>query len=263
MDSKQYGPWAVIAGGSEGVGSSFAEKLATSGINLVLVARRAEPLEEVAHSVQAKSGVDVRTLPLDLTASDMLDRLRRVTDDLEVGTLIYNAGVARMHKPFLDDAVENALNVAALNVTGQLLLTHHFGIGMRARRRGGILLVGSVAGVAGSTNVAAYSGSKAFSHCFAEALWYELRPHNVHVLGLIIGLTRTPTMLRTVGDLSGYPHAIAEPETVAQEGLDHLADGPIHVVSAIDARVHALRTARRAEAVEMMSAATNNLNAQR
>jgi short-subunit dehydrogenase len=52
MFAEQYGPWVVIAGGSEGVGASFARKLAAQGLNLVLLARKPEPLEEVARQIR-------------------------------------------------------------------------------------------------------------------------------------------------------------------------------------------------------------------
>ena len=87
----RYGPWAVIAGGSEGVGASFARQLAEHGINLVLVARKPDPLEETATAVRGR-GVEVRTLSLDLLDADMLARVREVTDDVEVGLLVFNAG---------------------------------------------------------------------------------------------------------------------------------------------------------------------------
>ena len=69
IDKNVYGPWAVIAGGSEGVGASFARQLAEAGLNLVLIARKPEPLEEVAAQVRAH-GVEVRTLQQDLLAPD-------------------------------------------------------------------------------------------------------------------------------------------------------------------------------------------------
>ncbi|MDV3208324.1 MAG: SDR family NAD(P)-dependent oxidoreductase, partial [Rhodococcus ruber] len=76
IDVKQYGPWAVIAGGSEGVGSAFADELSKAGLNLVLIARKPGPLEETAEKVRG-NGVEVRTLALDLLADDAVEQLRR------------------------------------------------------------------------------------------------------------------------------------------------------------------------------------------
>ena len=91
IDKDVYGPWAVVAGGSEGVGAAFAHQLADAGLNLVLVARKPGPLAETAEQVRAK-GVEVRTLELDLTDPGALKAVRAATDDVEVGLLIFNAG---------------------------------------------------------------------------------------------------------------------------------------------------------------------------
>lgn len=82
IDVKSYGPWAIIAGASEGIGVSFAHRLAEAEINLVLIARQRNLLEQVARDVSAESSVQVRVLPLDLTRPDVLDRVREVTDDV-------------------------------------------------------------------------------------------------------------------------------------------------------------------------------------
>ena len=73
--SDQYGPYALIAGASEGIGAAFARQLAERGVNLVLVARRAEPLEALADEIRASAGVDVRVAPIDLTSPDVDERL--------------------------------------------------------------------------------------------------------------------------------------------------------------------------------------------
>ena len=81
VDAGKYGPRAVIAGGSEGIGRCIALDLAKDGINCVLTARKPGPLEEAAAEVRAATGVEVRTLALDLTAPDMLGKVRAATDD--------------------------------------------------------------------------------------------------------------------------------------------------------------------------------------
>jgi short-subunit dehydrogenase len=88
-----YGPWAVIAGGSEGVGAEFARQLAAAGLNLVLLARKPGPLEVTAESCRGH-GVEVRTIAVDLVDPDGADRLFQATADIEIGLLIYNAGAS-------------------------------------------------------------------------------------------------------------------------------------------------------------------------
>jgi short-subunit dehydrogenase len=232
ITAKQYGPWALIAGGSEGVAASFAHKLAGVGISLVLVARRSEALERLSQEVRARRAVEVRTLSLDLKQSDMLERIREVTDEIEVGLLIFNAGdTGRMMGPFLDRALEDVLASVRVTAIGQTTLAHHFGSQMAARGRGGIILVGSLSGNAGAPNVATYCAAKAYSQILAEALWCELKPRGIDVLSLALGLTDTPARTRSgvsLADIPGMP--VLSADDVAQQALDNLADGgPVHV----------------------------------
>lgn len=227
-DKSVYGPWAVIAGGSEGVGASFAHQLADSGINVVLVARKPDPLEKTAEEVRAR-GAEARTVCLDLLDPTALDTLRRVTDELEVGLLVFNAGANSYGHEFVTGDLDRVQGVIDLNITAQLALTHHYGARMKERGRGGILLVGSLAGYMGQAHIGVYSGVKAFSRVFAEGLWLELAPHGVHVLELVLGVTRTPAMERAGLNMDLPGLNVAEPDTVAREGLDHLAEGPVRV----------------------------------
>ncbi len=124
MFGKQYGPWAVIAGGSEGVGAAFARKVAAHGINLFLLARKADPLVELSKEIAQRSRVEVRAAPLDLTRGDMLDQVKALTSGLEVGLLIYNAGLEGGHGLFVDRPLEAALQIVRLNVLGPMALCH-------------------------------------------------------------------------------------------------------------------------------------------
>ena len=228
IDTNHYGPWAVIAGGSEGVGSAFADSLARAGINLVLIARKSGPLEETANKVRAH-GVQVRTLSLDLLLPDAVAQIRQVTDDLEIGLLIFNAGANSYGHEFVTSELDKVQGVIDLNITRQLELAQHFGAKMKERGRGGIMLLGSLAGYLGSEQQSIYGAAKAFSRVFAEGLWLELKPFGVHVVELVLGVTRTPAMERAGlrFDIPGLN--VAEAEDVAREGLEHLADGPVWI----------------------------------
>jgi len=228
IDTNHYGPWAVIAGGSEGVGSAFADSLAQAGINVVLIARKSDPLEETANKVRAH-GVQVRTLSLDLLLPDAVAQIRQVTDDLEIGLLIFNAGANSYGHEFVTSELDKVQGVIDLNITRQLELAQHFGAKMKERGRGGIMLLGSLAGYLGSEQQSIYGAAKAFSRVFAEGLWLELKPFGVHVVELVLGVTRTPAMERAGlrFDIPGLN--VAEAEDVAREGLAHLADGPVWI----------------------------------
>lgn len=227
-DLNRYGPWAVIAGGSEGVGAAFARQLAQAGINLVLIARKPEPLAETAQACSAL-GAEVRTLALDLTKRQSIDEIIGATEDLDVGLFIYNAGANSYGSTFLDGDLAGFQTVLDLNVNSQLALVHHYGRKMRDAGRGGILLVGSMSGYLGQYQQSIYGGVKAFGRIFAESLWLELADSGVDVLELVLGVTRTPAMQRAGlnFDLPGI--SVSEPEDVAREGLEHLADGPVWI----------------------------------
>ena len=218
----------MIAGGSEGVGAEFARQLAAEGFNLVLLARKPQPLEQTAATCR-DHGVQVRTLAIDLTEPGAVDRITAATADVEVGLLIYNAGANTCSERFLDADLADLARVIELNVNTPLKLIQHYGRAMRDRRRGGILLVGSMAGYLGSIRHTVYGGVKAFGRIFAEGLWLELREHNVDVLELVLGVTRTPAMQRVGLNFDVPGMRVAEPAEVAREGLTHLGDGPVLV----------------------------------
>lgn len=223
---ERYGPWAVVAGGSEGVGRAFATQLADAGFNVLLVARKPEPLEETA-ALCRERGVDVRTLSVDLTTAESVEQVAAAVADVEVGLLVYNAGANTHSEDFLDGDLGEFRKVVDLNITTPLALVQLLGRPMRDRGRGGIVLLGSRASSVGSVKHSVYGGVKAFGQIFAESLWIELRDSGVDVLQLVLGLTRTPAMER-VGlsfDVPGLP--AADPEDVARDGLAHLADGPV------------------------------------
>ncbi len=248
MNLEKYGPWALIIGGSEGVGASFARKLAASGFKLVLVARKLPPLQELSAELRG-GGAEVRFASVDLSRADALERVRAVTDDIDIGLLVYVAGANNTRGRFveLDPAVYRS--VIAVTVSGQAEFAHHYGASMCRHGRGGIILSGSLSSYMGSPSLAAYTGAKAFSRVFTEALWAECAPLGVDVLHLNIGFTATPAMARLGYDLA----AATPPEAVAQEGLDHLADGPVWIAggepnwerarqrSVVDGRAQAIR----------------------
>lgn len=236
-DISRYGPWAVIAGGSEGVGAEFAKQLAAEGFDLVLIARKPAPLHDTARRCR-ELGAEVREVAVDLLDGRAISAILAETADLDVGLLIYNAGANTCSQPFLDADLADFSRVIALNVTRMLQLVQHYARPMRERGRGGILLVGSMAATHGSMRQSVYSGVKAFSRLFAESLWLELREFGVDVLELVLGVTRTPAMARLGLNFDVPGLRISEPVDVAREGLDHLSDGPVFIAGGNAEAVH-------------------------
>lgn len=224
----KYGPWALITGASEGTGSAFARRLAGEGLNCILVARREGPLQGLAEEIRAK-GVECVTASVDLSALDATDRIVAAVDGREVGLLINNAGADTNDSPFLDREIGNWEQLVNINVVSTMRNCHHFGRLMRARGRGGMILVGSGACYGGIGGIAVYTGAKAFDLCFGEALWVEMQPHGVDVLNLILSKTDTPSYRGNLARAGQpLPTDWASPDDVAVVGLDRLPHGPIH-----------------------------------
>jgi len=224
--TSKYGPWGIVAGGSDGVGAAFARAMASRGMNVVLVARRVPVLEASADEIRARHGVEVRTVALDLSAPGAVSELARATFDLEVGLFVYNAGGDDRSAAFLDKDLGSHLELIRRNCVSVLEAAYRFGAPMVARGRGAVVLVTSGAAWAGGATLAAYGATKAFDLILAESLWAEWRTSGVDVLGLVLGATDTPSLRRVLDAKGGSYGDLADPGEVAEEALDHLTDGP-------------------------------------
>jgi short-subunit dehydrogenase len=254
----RYGPWAVVAGASEGLGAEFARQLAAAGLHVVPVARRQALLDELAAELEARHGVEVRPVSLDLSRSDAASVLREKTQDLDVGLVVYNAALSPIG-PFLEQDLDEKLRVLDVNCRTPLALAHEFGRVMLARGRGGLLLVGSLSGLQGSALVATYAASKAFDLVLGEGLWEELRRDGIDVLTFCAGATRTPNYEASrPRKVSRLAPSVMEPAAVVAEALERLGKTP----SAVAGRGNRLasffmhRVLSRRVAVEIMGRAT-------
>jgi uncharacterized protein len=218
--SERYGPWAVVAGASDGIGASVARLLGDRGVNVVLVARRGAVLEEVAATMQSET----RTLVLDLSQPQAATELADATADLHVGMFVYNAGADPNASQFLEKPVEVWNEMVVRNCTTVVGTTHHFAQLMRQRGQGGIVLVTSGAAWAGGSHLAVYGASKAFDLVLAESLWAELSPSGVDVLGMVLGATDTPAFRKILN--GRHLDGLADPDDVARDMLDNVASGP-------------------------------------
>lgn len=233
---ESYGPWAVVAGASEGVGATFTAAVAQEGVNVVLLSRRQGVLDEVAAVIRAESGVEARAVAVDLSAPSAMETVADATSDVDVGLLTYCAGADPNYQPFLANPVEVATAMVHRNCTVPVQMCHHFAGPMAARRRGGIIVLSSGAAFVGAPNMVIYGGSKAFDVVFTEALWAELHPQGVDVLSLVLGETDTPALrrIRVERGFADDPNAplpgVATVDQVVEDALAHLAHGPSWIV---------------------------------
>ena len=244
-----------MAGGSDGTGAAFSRELARRGVNVVIVARRAPLLEELAGELRSEYGVDARGVVCDLSDPDAIESLRAGTDDLEVGLLVYNAGADPRMTQYLDTSLDDLRAMVHRNASTVVDAAHHFGAGMVAHGRGGVIIVTSGAAWAGASYLAIYGATKAFDLILAEALWAEWRDRGVDVLSLVLGQTDTPSYRRLL-EQNGreLPSQAADPDAVVTEALEHLRDGPTWIVGMPDSGgASPFGAMPRRDAVTMMS----------
>lgn len=253
----RYGPWAVVVGGSEGIGAAYAEELARRGVHLVLLALDTPALDETATSLRDRYGVDVRTLAMDLAEPSLLDRVRPVVEGLDVGLLVYNAAASPIGE-VLDVPSDTLQAVVDVNVRGPLLLVRELGPRLVDRGRGGIVLMSSLAATQGSAMVATYAASKAFNRVLAEGLWEELGRHGVDVLAVTPGTTDTPGFRASRPRGGPRPMSAAQ---VAREALDALGDRPVHAPGWANRLVGQImrRALPRGLAIRLMSRETRRM----
>jgi short-subunit dehydrogenase len=188
---RQYGPWALVAGASMGIGRAFSHEAARRGLNVVMLARGEELLREIAAEVSEEHDVETRAVPADLTDPHIGTALADATDGLEIGLFVYNATIA-MHGRFLDVALDDQLASVAVNCVTPITLCNVFGKPMVERGRGGIVLVSSLGATAGAINFGSYNAGKAFEWMLGETLWSELRDQGVDVTTIMVGATDSP-----------------------------------------------------------------------
>jgi uncharacterized protein len=248
----RYGPWAVIAGASEGIGEVLAHRLAGAGIDLVLIARSEARLRAVAADVQARHGRNVRVLPLDLTDPGAHLAVAESCRDLEVGLLVYAVGSVNRQLDFTDDPYEASLHQVELNCIAPVSLVRALSPAMLARGRGGIVVLASLAALAGAAQVAVYSAVKAFQVNFGEGLWAEMSPRGVDVCTAVLGQTWTPALERQ--GMRYDPETDMLAEDAADEIIANIANGPTYVVGARNQAIAARVWPDRRSLVQMIGA---------
>lgn len=254
---ERYGPWAVVAGASEGLGAAFADALAARSMNLVLLARRGDVLGTLAAELRERRGIEVRTLVTDLADAGFPEALARETAGLDVGVAIYNAAYSFV-APLLDRPLEDALRVVDVNVRGPLRFVHTLVPAMITRGRGALVLMASLAGFQGSPRLSVYAASKAFNIVLGESLWAELGPKGVDVVVSCAGAIRTPGYARLLEKEAPGTLDAAE---VAERTLASLGHGPGVVPGGVNklATFFMRRLATRRGAIGIMGKSVSGL----
>ncbi len=255
---EKYGQYALVAGGSDGLGFAFAEAIARRGLNLVLIARQEDRLKATAAQLKETYEIDVISIAADMADYENVKK-KISTLKVSIGLLVYNAAFAPIG--LFENMSEDRLALAAaVNVKAPLLLTKLLSASMIQQKRGGIVLMSSLAGAQGSPFLAAYAATKSFNTILAEGLWKELKPHGIDVLACCAGAILTP----------GYQQAkkakpapgTLQAKQVAEQTLNALGKGPIVVPGVINkvGRFILTRLLSRKAAINMISRNTGGLS---
>ncbi|XP_057766999.1 very-long-chain 3-oxoacyl-CoA reductase 1-like [Salvia miltiorrhiza] len=184
---KKYGSWAVITGPTDGIGKSFAFQLSRKGLNLVLVGRSPNKLEEVSGAIKSKSGsTQIKTVVVDFSGDldDGVARIKEAIEGLDVGLLINNVGVSYPYARFFHEVDEKLLNdLIRVNVLGTTKVTQAVLPGMVERKKGAIVNIGSGAAIVIPSDplYSVYAATKAYIDQFSRCLYVEYKKSGIDV----------------------------------------------------------------------------------
>ena len=213
---------ALVTGASAGIGTAFARHLAAEKYDLILVARRADRLEELATELRRKHGVLAEVIAADLSdpasPAAIVDRADELGMPIDV--LVNNAGLSSSTK-FSDTPWESVAAELQLMVIAVTELTHRVIPDMKARRWGRIVNLSSLAAVSPPGEGLLYTGIKTYVLNMSQSLDMELKPHGIHVTALCPGFTHSEfhDVMGTRDAADRLPGFMwQEPEDVVREG---------------------------------------------
>lgn len=231
-------PLAIVTGASSGIGRELAKLCAGDGYDLVIAADQG-PLEEVAEELRGL-GANVSVVKTDLATADGVDALSSYVGGRPVEALLANAGHG-LGRAFFDQDFAEIRHVIDTNITGTIDLVQRVGSGMLGRRRGRILITGSIAGLMPGSFQAVYNATKAFIDSFAYALRDEIKDSGVSVTVLMPGATDTQFFERAdmMDTKVGTDPEKADPADVAKVGFEAMKKGESDVVAGFKNKVQA------------------------
>lgn len=220
----RYGPVALVTGASSGIGTGFTEELAARGLDLVLAARRVDRLKDLKTRLEAEHGIAVQVLECDLADLQAPARLVEACAGYDIGLVVSNAGFGTKGRFEQIDAALMA-EMLTVNCHAQMQIAHGFLPWLKARSRGGLLMVSSVEGLMGGPFSTAYAATKALVVALGEGLWGELQGTGVDVLTLTPGATESEAAAKQGFDPAKMTNVQPARECAAL-ALDNLANGP-------------------------------------
>ncbi|GFM81703.1 SDR family oxidoreductase [Pseudomonas cichorii] len=255
----------LITGASSGIGATYAERFASRGHNLVLVARDKGRLDTLAARLRKEHDVAVDVLQADLTrADDLVSVETRLRDDAQIGILINNAGIAQSGG-FLDQTSEDVTRMVGLNTVALVRLANAIAPRLVQAGEGSIVNIGSVVGLAPEFGMSVYGATKAFVLFLSQGLNVELAPKGIYIQAVLPAATRTEIWERAGIDINTLSEVMDVGELVdaALVGFDKrelVTIPPLHDAARWDAldaaRQGLLSDIRQAHAAERYQTAS-------
>lgn len=184
---QSYGSWALITGSTDGIGKAFAFQLAQKGLNLILVARNLNKLQQVTDEIQAQNpNTKVKIIVVDFSGdvTEGIQKMEKAIEGLDIGVLINNVGVTYPGAMFFHEVDENIWkNVVKINLKGTTLVTMVVLPGMIRRRKGAIVNMGSGASIVVPSHplYSIYAATKAYIDQLSRCLYVEYNQYGIDV----------------------------------------------------------------------------------
>jgi len=223
--------YAIITGASSGIGLELASIMAEKGHHLILVARREDRLLALKTKLESQFNIKVMIVVMDLSIPNQAKILYQycIDQNLTVNCLVNNAGYGD-YGLFDICKLETYQNMLQLNIMALTDLTALFLEGMKKRKSGRILNVGSIAAFQPIPNFSVYAASKAYVMQFTEALNYELRGSGVTVTLLSPGVTETGFVARAnMQNAANAKGKLMDAYSVALQGYQAMMQGKLNV----------------------------------
>jgi short-subunit dehydrogenase len=233
--------YALITGGTSGIGYELARLFAQDGYNLIIVARNKNRLSEVTARLKQEFSVEITPLAKDLfnpyAAEEIHDKTKEM--GINVNVLVNDAGQGEWG-PFVETDIERDLEIIQLNISSLVSLTKYYLQDMVSRGEGKILMVGSEAGTTPIPLLAVYAATKSFVLSFSAALVNELKDKNITITALLPGATDTDFFHKgKIEDTVNYREKeLQDPAEVAKDGYEALQKGESKIISGGKTKMH-------------------------
>ena len=232
--------YALITGGTSGIGYELAKLFAKDGYNLVIAARDENELENTSAELERNFGIDVVTFSKNLfdpeNAFDLYNEI--ILKGIQIDVLVNDAGQGH-YGEFVDTDIHRELSIIQLNISSVVVLTKLFLQDMVKRGEGKILNLSSIASKIPGPFQSVYHGTKAFVQSFTEAIRNEVKDSGVIITALLPGATDTDFFNKADMEESKIVQEgkLADPAEVAKDGYDALMKGDDMIISGFKNKV--------------------------